>query len=183
MFYQFFHSSVFPRSFSSYFITLITKVPSPIRIRDFRPISLLGSLYKLEAKVLAGRLAPMMDKLISSNQSTFIKGRMLVDGVVAVNEIIDVARKTKKECLIIKVDFEKAHDYVSWRFLDYMMRSLGFSDRWYRWIRACVFCGNLSVLVNGCPTEEVNIRRGLKQGDPLALFLFLLVVEGLSGLV
>lgn len=63
------------------------------------------------------------------------------------------------------------------------MRLLGFNVRWCRWIRACVCCGSLSVLVNGCPTEEVNIHRGLKQGDPLALFLFLLVVEGLSGLV
>jgi hypothetical protein len=63
------------------------------------------------------------------------------------------------------------------------MRRLGFSARWCRWIRACVCCGNLLVLVNGSPTEEVNIQRGLKQGDPLAPFLFLLVVEGLSGLV
>lgn len=50
-------------------------------------------------------------------------------------------------------------------------------------MRACVFSGNLSVLVNGSPTEEVNIKRGLKQGDPLAPFLFLLVTEGLSGLI
>jgi len=66
------------------------------------PISLLGSLYKLVAKVLVGRLAPVMDKLISSNQYVFIKGRQLVDGVTAVNEIIDITRKARKECLIFK---------------------------------------------------------------------------------
>ena len=159
MFDQFFHSTTIPRSFSSYFITLIPKVPSPTRIGDFRPISLLGSLYKLVAKVLAGKLASVMDKLVSSNQFASIKGCQLVDGVVAVNEIIDVARK---ECLIFKVDFEKACDSVSWSFLDYMIRRFGFNDKWCRWIRACVFSGNLSVLVNGCPTEEVNIHRGLK---------------------
>lgn len=54
-----------------------------------------------------------MDKLNSSNQSAFIRGRHLVDGVVAVNEIIDFARKAKKECLIFKVDFEKAYNSVS----------------------------------------------------------------------
>lgn len=184
MFNQFFHFVTLPRSFSSYFIILIPKVSSPIRLGDFRPISLLGSLYKLVAKMLAGRLAPIMDNLISSNQSAFIKGRQLVDGVVAVNDIIDLARKKKKkECLIFRVNFEKAYDSVSWIFLAYMLDRLGFSERWCRWIRACVFCGNLSVLVNGCPTEEVNIQRGLKQGDPLAPFLFLLVVEGLSGLI
>ena len=113
MFNQFFHYVTLLRSFSLYFITLTPKVPSPIHLEDFRPISLLGSLYKLVAKVLAGRLAPVMDSLISSNQYAFIKGRQLVDGVVAVNEIIDVAWKTKKECLIFKVDFEKACDSVS----------------------------------------------------------------------
>jgi hypothetical protein len=183
MFNQFFHSATLPRCFSSYFITLIPKVPSPTRIGDFRHISLLGSLYKLVAKALASRLSTVMDKLISSNQSAFLKGRQLVDGVVAVNEVIDAARKAKKDCLIFKVDFEKAYDFVSWSFLEYMMQRLGFSLKWCRWIRACVCYGNLSVLVNGCPTEEVNIQRGLKQGDPLAPFLFLLVVEGLSGLV
>lgn len=63
------------------------------------------------------------------------------------------------------------------------MRKFGFGDRWCNWIRACVFNGNLSVLVNGSPTEQVNIQRGMKQGDPLAPFLFLLVVEGLTGLI
>ncbi|KEH41038.1 hypothetical protein MTR_1g041135 [Medicago truncatula] len=83
MFNKFYHSSTLSRCFSSYFITLIPKVHSHSSLGDFRPISLLCSL-------LAGRLAPVMDKLISSNQSDFIKGRQLVDGVVALNEIINL---------------------------------------------------------------------------------------------
>ncbi|MCI27595.1 LINE-1 reverse transcriptase like, partial [Trifolium medium] len=143
-----FHSRAsLPRNFPSFFITLIPKIDSPLRIGDFRPISLLGSLYKLVAKVLAGRLATVMDKLISRNQSAFIKGRHLVDGVVAVNEIIDLAKKSGKDCLIFKVDFEKAYDSVSWSFLEYMMRRLGLAEKWRSWIRACVFSGHLSVLV------------------------------------
>lgn len=63
------------------------------------------------------------------------------------------------------------------------MRRLGFRPKWYQWIYACVFCGSLSVLVNGSPTEDINIQMGLKQGDLLAPFLFLLVVERLSGFV
>jgi hypothetical protein len=183
MFDQFHGNSCFPKSFLSYFVTLIPKVSSPSSLTDFRPISLLGSLYKLIAKVLTKRLALVMDSVISTNQSAFIKGRNLVDGVVVVNEAVDWAKKSKKDCLIFKVDFEKAYDSVEWNFLDYMLSRCGFCAKWIEWIRVCVFAGNLSVLVNGSPTGEINIQRGLKQGDPLAPFLFLLVVEGFSGVM
>ncbi|GAU29935.1 hypothetical protein TSUD_360500 [Trifolium subterraneum] len=77
-----------------------------------------------------------MPKLISPNQSAFIKGRQLVDGVVAVNEFIDLARKLKRDCFIFKVDFEKPYDIVSWSFLEYMMMHFGFDLKWHNWIRA-----------------------------------------------
>ncbi|WJX93184.1 hypothetical protein P8452_74743 [Trifolium repens] len=182
LFHEFFYSNKLPPSFASYFVTLIPKTISPHKLSDFRPISLLGSLYKLVSKVLAKRLGKVMDSIISQTQSAFIKGRNLADGVVVVNEVVDLAKRTKKECVIFKVDFEKAYDSVSWSFLDYMLKRIGFGNKWRAWIKACVCCGKLSVLVNGSPTEEVNISRGLKQGDPLAPFLFLLVSEGLSAL-
>jgi hypothetical protein len=124
-----------------------------------------------------------MDSIVAKNQSAFIKGRSLVDGVVVVNEVVDLAKRSRKECVIFKVDFAKAYDSVSWNFLDYMLQRFGFGIKWRAWMKACVCNGNLSVLVNGSPTEQVSINRGLKQGDPLAPFLFLLVVEGLRSLM
>jgi hypothetical protein len=182
LFAEFHDSAKLPSCFFSYFITLIPKVLNPHQLCEFRPISLLGSLYKLLSKVLARRLGKVMNSIISKNQSAFIKGRHLADGVVVANEVIDLAKRSKKECLVFKVDFEKAYDSVSWTFLDYMLRSVGFGDKWRAWMKTCVCNGKLSVLVNGSPTEEVNISRGLKQGDPLAPFLFLLVAEGLTAL-
>jgi hypothetical protein len=104
----------------SYFLTLIPKVSSPQNLGDFRPISLIGCLYKLVANVLAARLAKVIGELIPNTQSAFIKGRQLVDGVLVVNEVIDYAKKSGKECVIFKVDFEKAYDSVDWGFLDYV---------------------------------------------------------------
>jgi hypothetical protein len=96
----------------SYFLTLVLKIKSPQSLGDFRPISLLGCLYKLLAKVLAARLAKVMGSLVSHSQTAFLKGRQLVDGVLVVNEVIYFAKKSSKECLILKVDFEKAYDSV-----------------------------------------------------------------------
>ncbi|WJX68278.1 hypothetical protein P8452_52666 [Trifolium repens] len=181
LFDQFHGIGKLSNSFLSYFVALIPKIDSPFGLGDFRPISLLGCLYKLIAKVLATRMGKVMDSIISSNQSAFLKGRNLVDGVLVVNEVVDLARRTGKDCMIFKVDFGKAYDSVEWDFLEYMLHRFGFGETWIGWIRACVFGGNLSVLVNGSPTTEINIKRGLKQGDPLAPFLFLLVVEGFGG--
>ncbi|MCH79506.1 LINE-1 reverse transcriptase like [Trifolium medium] len=183
MFDQFHGNACLPKGLLSYFITLIPKVPCPLHLGDFRPISLLGCLYKLIAKVLAARLAKVMDSVVATTQSAFIKGRNLVDGVMVVNEVVDLAKKSGRPCLILKVDFEKAYDSVDWGFLEYMLRRFGFCNKWVDWVKACVFAGNLSVLVNGSPTTEINIQRGLKQGDPLAPFLFLLVAEGFAGLM
>ena len=183
MFDQFYANEVLPKCMLAFFVTLIPTVSSPMELKDFRSISLLGSLYKLLAKVLARRLAGVMNSIISSSQSAFLKCRHLVDGVLVVNELVDFAKKAKKECLIFKFDFEKAYDSVDWGFLEYMMRRVGLCDKWGAWMKARVFGGSKSVLVNGSPTEEICINQGLKQGDPLAPFLFLLVAEGFSGLM
>jgi hypothetical protein len=177
---EFHEKASLPKAFSSYFIALIPKISNPHSLGDFRPISLLGSIYKLVAKVLTNRLCLVMDSLTSKNQSAFIKGRLLVDGVLVINEVVDWVKKVKRKCLIFKVDFEKAYDSVSWSFVEYMLQRFGFDEKWRSWIRACVFAGSLSVLVNGSPTEQIDISRGLKQGDPLAPFLFVLVAEGLG---
>lgn len=102
---------------------------------------------------------------------------------MVVNEIVDLVKRKKEECLLFKVDFEKAYDSISWAFLVYMMSRMGFDEVWIGWIRSCLAKSSMSVLGNGSPTTDFQIHRGLKQGDPLAPFLFLIVAEGLAGLV
>nr|KYP40876.1 Putative ribonuclease H protein At1g65750 family [Cajanus cajan] len=168
-----------PKALLSYFVALVPKVPCPQGMTDFHPISLLGCLYKIISKVLANRLRGILPSIISENQSAFIPGRHMLDSVLVANEAIDYAHKYKKPIFVMKIDYEKAYDSVEWDYLLYMLRGCGFDERWVRWMEGCVCGGSLSALVNGSPTGEVAIGRGLKQGDPLAPSLFLIAVEGL----
>ena len=107
-----------PLGSNSPFITLIPKVSNPINVNDFRPISLVGLHYKIIAKVLSYKLSKVVDKIISHEQSAFIKNCQILDGRLILSEVIDWYKKRKKKMLLFKVDFEKPFDSVSWRYLD-----------------------------------------------------------------
>ena len=107
---------------------------------------------------------------------------MLHSALIA-NEAVEEAKRCNKSCLVFKVDYERAYDSVSWNFLSYMIKRLGFCPKWITWIEGCLKSASVSVLVNGSPTNEFIPHRGLRQGDPLAPLLFNIVAEGLTGLM
>ncbi|GKV23016.1 hypothetical protein SLEP1_g32806 [Rubroshorea leprosula] len=153
-------------------------------IQEFHePISLIGVMYKIVAKLLANRLRKVLDRVIGEQQMAFIEGRQLMDGVVIANEIIDEAKRKKKESFLFKVDFEKAFDKVCWEFIDYMLFRMGFHVIWRGWIQECLRSSMISVLINGSPTRQFLAGKGIRQGDPLSPFLFLIVAESLNGLM
>ena len=175
----FFEKGTFPRGCNSSFIALIPKVPDAKFVSDFRPISLIGSVYKVITKVLANRLGLVISDLVSNTQSAFLKNRQILDGPFILNEVIAWCKRKKKQSLIFKVDFAKAYDSVRWDFLLEVLEAFGFGPRWCSWIRGIFFSSMSSILVNGSPTKEFPISCGLKQGDPLAPLLFILVMESL----
>ena len=170
-----------PRGTNASFLCLIPKVENPQQLGEFRPISLVGCLYKIISKALSLRLKKVISKVIDVRQSTFLEGRGLLDSVLVANEVLEEYKRRRKSCVFFKVDYEKAYDSVSWEFIFYMMRRLGFCELWIRWIKGCLESASVSVLVNGSPTKEFFPKKGLRQGDSLAPFLFLLVAEGLAG--
>jgi len=99
------------------------------------------------------------------------------------NEAVEDLGRHGRSGLCLKVDFEKVDDSVRWVFFYDMLERMGFHSKWISWIRGCMECATVFVLVNGSPTEEFKPSKGLRKGDPLAPFLFIVVAEGLAGLV
>jgi len=93
------------------------------------------------------------------------------------------SKEKKKECVVFKVYYEKTYDSVSWEFIHYMLGRLGFCGKWIKWIKNCLESTSIFMLVNGSPTIEFKPKKGLREGDPLAPFLFLIVAEGLAGVI
>nr|GEV59598.1 RNA-directed DNA polymerase, eukaryota [Tanacetum cinerariifolium] len=156
----FFHHGRIPNGGNSSFITLIPKIPNVNMVKDFRPISLIGSVYKIVAKVLVNRLVMVLGDLVSDTQSAFVKDRQILDGPFILNELVQWCKNKRKQSMIFKVDFEKPYDSVRWDFIDTILKKFGFRDKWCNWTGSFLQSSRGSVLVNGSPTSEFQFFKG-----------------------
>ncbi|GJZ70311.1 RNA-directed DNA polymerase, eukaryota [Tanacetum coccineum] len=166
---EFFSSSKFPPGSNSSFITLIPKSLDAKMVKDFRPISLIGSFYKIVAKILSNRLCIVMPDLISDVQTAFISKRQILDGPFILNELISWCKYHKIKAMIFKADFEKAFDSVRWDYLDGVLNNFGFGVKWRGWIQACLSSAMGSILVNGSPSSEFKFIKGIRIDESLTL--------------
>ncbi|KAJ0428711.1 putative RNA-directed DNA polymerase [Helianthus annuus] len=183
LFAEFYQKATISKGCTSSFLALIPKCQDPGGLSEFRPISLIGCINKVIAKVLVNRLKGVIHGLISEEQTAFLSGRSILDGPLMLNEIIPWLKRSKKAGMIFKVDIEKAYDSLNWSFLESIMEQMNFPEIWRRWVMATVTTARASVLVNGSPTQEFDCHRGLRQGDPLSPFLFLFAMEALTGVI
>jgi Reverse transcriptase (RNA-dependent DNA polymerase) len=150
-------------------VCLVPKEQEAKIIQKYRPISLVDCCFKILSKVLTNRLAPFMHSLVDQSQSTFIKGRYILDNVLAANEIIHATKQAKHSGVVLKVDFEKAYDRVNWDFIREILLSRGFGLTWTNWIMKLLQGAQTCVNINGSPTQYFFCKQRLRQMDPLSL--------------
>lgn len=130
-------------------IVLLPKKQVAATISDYRPISLINNVAKIITKILANRLAPRMNELVSGAQNAFIKKRCIHDNFIYSQRVIQLLHRQKKPALFIKLDISKAFDSINWPFMLEVMQALGFSVKWRDWIAALLGSASSKVLVNG----------------------------------
>jgi hypothetical protein len=154
-------------------------------MNHFRPISLCNISYKIISKLLANRLKLILLKIISPLQSAFVPNRSTQDNSIIAYELLYTfkLKKGKGGFMFLKMNMDKAFDKMEWKLILTIMQSLGFHSTWLHWIESCISSSSFSILLNGNPFGIFSPKKGLRQGDLLSPFLFILGSEVISRLL
>jgi hypothetical protein len=178
---DFFKSGRLLKEVNATILSLVPKIKNPSTMGDYRPISCCNVIYKCVTKILANRLLPGLNEIISPNQGAFIPNRSIAENILLAQELVSDYHKSQgKPRCTLKVDLMKAYDSVDWSFVLHCLISFGAPLKFVGWIRECITSPRFSISINGTLVGYFQGRKGLRQGDPISPYLFAVAMEVLS---
>lgn len=173
-----------PESMGLGIITILYKNRgSPLKLENYRPLSLLNTEYKILTKVLANRIKMTVGSIISPSQAYSIPGRDITDTICTIRDVVDSMGKDGEGGLILCMDLNKAFDRVEHSFIEQVMKRVGFGERMLGWINLIYSNAKSCVKTNGVLTDPFPLERSVRQGCPLSALLYSITAEPLATLV
>ncbi|CAK8530761.1 unnamed protein product [Lathyrus sativus] len=172
------------KAFNSVVVSLIPKGQNSCEIKDYRPIVVCTTFYKIISKILTDRLGSVIPSVVNHNQAAFIPGQNIHNHIMLATGLIkDYTRKGGTPRIMMQIDLQKAYDMVNWRALECIMKEMGFPNKFIQLTMLGITTLSYSFNIMGEYIDILQAKRGIRQGDPLSPMLFVLIMEYMNRLM